>query len=211
MSSTKKSSVCRLCRRETEKLFLKGQRCTSSKCAMDRRGYIPGEQSQGRRRKRLSNYAIQLREKQKARRIYGIREQQFRNYFKKAERSKLATGSALIQFLERRLDNILYRANFAHSRANARQMVNHGFLKVNGRKVDIPSFLVKTGDKLSVKCSDQQKKDIKKTAEIMEDRMKPDWFEVNTENLSVEIKRLPTKEDIGIGIEENLIVELYSK
>jgi len=211
MSSASRTAVCRLCRRENEKLFLKGSRCTSSKCALERRAYIPGEQGVGSRRRRPSNYAMQLREKQKARRIYGIRERQFRNYFKKAERAKMATGSALIQFLERRIDNIIYRANLASSRSRARQMVNHGFLRVNGRKVDIPSFLVNAGDKLTLDCSDQQKKDIKKTAEIMDDRVRPDWFEVDMDSFTIDIKRLPTKDDIGIGIEENLIVELYSK
>ncbi len=211
MSRTQKTSVCRLCRRESEKLFLKGTRCTSAKCALDRKSYTPGEQGQGRRRRRMSNYAMQLREKQKARRIYGIREKQFRNYFKKAESSQLSTGKALLQFLERRLDNVVYRANFAHSRSQARQMVNHGFFKVNGRKVDIPSFLVKSEDKLTMNCSDPQKKDIKKTLEIMDDRIRPDWFKVDEKQLVIDITRLPEKDDIGIGIEENLIIELYSK
>lgn len=211
MSSTNNASVCRLCRREEEKLFLKGTRCISAKCAVDKRPYIPGEQGQGRRRRRPSNYATQLREKQKARRIYGIREKQFHNYFEKAERMKMATGDALLQFLERRLDNVVYRAVFAHSRAQARQMVNHGLFKVNGRKVDIPSYLVSPEDKITVKNTDRFKKEINKTMEIMEDNMKPDWFEVDKDLLSISIGRLPTKDDIGIAIEENLIVELYSK
>lgn len=211
MSRTKKASVCRLCRREEEKLFLKGARCISSKCAIDRRPYIPGEQGQGRRRRRPSNYAMQLREKQKARRIYGIREKQFRNYFAKAEGTKMATGDALLQFLERRLDNVIYRANFAYSRAHARQMVNHGLFRVNGRKVDIPSYLVKQQAKITVRADDNLKKEIKKTMELMEDNIKPDWFEVDKELLEINVGRMPTKADVGISIEENLIVELYSK
>ncbi|RKY41641.1 MAG: 30S ribosomal protein S4 [Candidatus Makaraimicrobium thalassicum] len=205
------TASCRLCRRENEKLFLKGTKCISDKCAFVRRGYAPGQHGQRRRRGKLSDYAIQLREKQKAKRIYGILEQQFKNYFKKAERDKGATGEVLLQLLERRLDNVIYRACFAGSRSAARQLVGHRFVKVNGRKVNLPSYLVKGGDEVLVTGTDEQVKALKENAKILQDRGIPEWIEVSAENLAVKIKKLPKKSDIGMAIEESLIVELYSK
>ena len=204
------TASCRLCRRESEKLFLKGERCTSEKCAFLKREYAPGQHGQMRRRKK-SDYAIQLREKQKAKRIYGVFEKQFENYFKKAERAKGATGEVLLHFLERRLDNLIYRACYAKSRSASRQLVGHGFVRVNGRKVNIPSFLVKAGDEVEMTGKDAQIKEIKETVKILEDRGIPEWIETSPGNLAVKIKRLPTKKDTGLKIEENLIVELYSK
>ncbi len=175
-----------------------------------RRDYAPGQHGQKRSRK-PSNYALQLREKQKAKRIYGLMEKQFKNYFKKAENAKGVTGEVLLQELERRLDNVIYRANFAASRAKARQVVKHRFVTVNGRIVDIPSYQIKSGDEIILKGSDSQKKDFKETAKIVEDRGIPEWMEVSADNLALKVARLPEKKDIGMAIEENLIVELYSK
>jgi small subunit ribosomal protein S4 len=201
---------CRLCRREGEKLFLKGEKCTSSKCAFVKREYGPGQHGQMRRRK-TSDFAIQLREKQKAKRIYGMLEKQFRNYFKKAERSKGATGEVLIQLLERRLDNVVYRSCFASSLASARQIVGHKFARVNGRKVNIPSYQVEEGDEIKLKGTEAQIKDLKEKARALEERGIPEWLEVSIDDLSVKVKRLPTKNDAGKDIQESLIVELYSK
>jgi small subunit ribosomal protein S4 len=201
---------CRLCRREGEKLFLKGEKCTSSKCAFVKREYGPGQHGQMRRRK-PSDFAIQLREKQKAKRIYGMLEKQFRNYFKKAERSKGATGEVLIQLLERRLDNVVYRSCFASSLASARQIVGHKFARVNGRKVNIPSYQVEEGDEIKLKGTEAQIKDLKEKARALEERGIPEWLEVSIDDLSVKVKRLPTKNDAGKDIQESLIVELYSK
>ncbi|MEA3489914.1 MAG: 30S ribosomal protein S4 [Candidatus Omnitrophota bacterium] len=202
--------TCRLCRREGEKLFLKGTKCATDKCAFMRREYAPGQHGKMRKRK-PSDYAIQLREKQKAKRIYGVLERQFKNYFKKAEKAKGATGEVLLQFLERRLDNTVYRTCFASSRSAARQIVGHRFVKVNGRKVNISSYLVKVGDKIELVGSDEQLKAFRETSKLLEDREIPDWIEVSPENLAVKVNRLPVKSDIGMVIEENLIVELYSK
>ena len=201
---------CRLCRREGEKLFLKGTKCGTDKCAFMKREYAPGQHGQMRRRK-LSNYAMQLREKQKAKRMYGMLEKQFRNYFKRAEKAKGATGEVLLQFLERRIDNVIYRACFVGSRAAARQVVGHKFVRVNGRRVNISSYLVSDGDKITVHGNQEQAKAFKENFKILEDRGMPDWIEVSPEELAVKITRLPAKADIGLGIEENLIVELYSK
>ena len=202
---------CRLCRREKEKLFLKGTRCGTDRCALVKREYSPGQHGQTGRRGKMSNYAIQLREKQKAKRIYGMLERQFENYFKKAERSKGVTGEVLLQFLERRLDNLVYRACFAESRAKARQTVRHRFVKVNGRKVDIPSYLVKVDDEIQIVGKDSQLKAFRETAKVLEDRGIPEWLEVSADALAVKVTRLPEKKDIGMAIEESLIVELYSK
>lgn len=163
------------------------------------------------RKRKPSNFAIQLREKQKAKRIYGMLEKQFKGYFQKAERAKGATGEVLIQLLERRLDNVIYRSCFAGSLASARQLVGHRFIKVNGRKVNIPSYLVKAGDEIEVAGKDAQLKEIKETTKVLGDRGVPEWLEVSAENLAVKVKRLPTKKDAGMAIEESLIVELYSK
>ncbi len=204
------TASCRLCRTEGAKLFLKGTKCTSSKCSLEKREYGPGQHGQGRKRK-PSNFAMQLREKQKAKRIYGMMEKQFRNYFAKAERSKGATGEILLQLLERRLDNVIYRSCFASSLSSARQIVGHKFVKVNNKKVNIPSFQVSEGDEVSLHGTEDQMKAIKETVKILEDRGVPEWLEVSAEKLAVKIKRLPTKHDSGKEIQENLIVELYSK
>lgn len=204
------TASCRLCRREGEKLFLKGTKCATDKCAFLKREYAPGQHGMRRRRK-SSDYAIQLREKQKAKRIYGLLERQFKNYFKKAERTKGITGEVLLQLLERRLDNVVYRACFAESRTKSRQVVSHRFVKVNGRKVNIPSYLIKVGDAVEIAASDAQLKMFRETVKTLEDRGTPDWMDVSKEKLALTIKRLPTKKDIGMVIEENLIVELYSK
>ena len=205
------TASCRLCRRENEKLFLKGTRCASDKCAFVKKEYAPGQHGQKRKRRKPSGYSIQLREKQKAKRIYGVLEKQFKNYFKKAERAKGATGEVLLQLLERRLDNVIYRACFAASRSAARQLVGHRFVKVNGRKVNISSYLISTGDEILMTGTSEQVKALKENTKILEDRGIPEWIEVSGNNLSVKIKRLPRKSDIGMVIEENLIVELYSK
>ena len=201
---------CRLCRREGEKLFLKGTRCTSSKCSAAKREYAPGQHGQMRRRK-PSNFSIQLREKQKAKRIYGMLEKQFRGYFFMAEKAKGATGEVLLQLLERRLDNVVYRACFTGSLAAARLLVGHRFIKVNGRKVNIPSYLVKVGDEIQITGKDAQIKELKENAKVIKERGIPDWLEVSSDDLAVKIKRLPIKSDAGMAIEESLIVELYSK
>ena len=206
------TASCRLCRREGEKLFLKGTKCIAEKCAFLKRNYAPGQHGQQRRRK-ASNYALQLREKQKAKRIYGLLEKQFRNYFKRAEKAKGATGEILLQLLERRVDNVVYRANFAASRSQARQMVKHNFIKIDGKKVNIPSYIVKSGEKIELKGKDEQLKDIKERIKVLEDRGRivPDWIEVSSDKLTIDVSRLPNKADTGMAIEENLIVELYSK
>ena len=205
------TASCRLCRREGEKLFLKGARCTSDKCALGKREYAPGQHGRGGGRRKPTDYAIQLREKQKVKRIYGLLERQFKGYFVKAERSKGVTGEVLLQYLERRLDNLVYRANFAESRSKARQVVRHNFVTVNGKKVNIPSYLIKAGDKVQLKGSDEQKKAFRETSKVLEDREIPEWLNVTADELAAEVVRLPIKKDIGMVIEENLIVELYSK
>jgi len=204
-------SSCRLCRREGEKLFLKGTRCNSDKCAVAKRESTPGQHGQKGRRTKMSNYAMQMREKQKAKRIYGLLERQFKGYFKKAEKSKGVTGEVLLSFIERRLDNFVYRASFAESRARARQLVRHRFVKVNGKKVNIPSYMVKPGDEIQMAGSDQQLKAIRETVKVLEDRPTPEWIEVTADSLKAKVTRLPVKKDIGLAIAESLIVELYSK
>ncbi|MDP3789578.1 MAG: 30S ribosomal protein S4 [Candidatus Omnitrophota bacterium] len=201
---------CKLCRREGVKLFLKGARCNTDKCAVTRRTYAPGQH--GQRRTKLSDYGIQLREKQKAKKIYGLLERQFRHYFAIAERSKGVTGEVLLQLLERRLDNVIYRLPFATSRNSARQLVRHGSVYVNGRKVNIPSYLSDVGDVIQVKADEKTKKRIQDSAELTKDtRAVPAWLEPDYANLKGQIKRLPIKADIGYAIQEQLIVELYSK
>ena len=200
---------CKKCRREGVKLFLKGRRCTTDKCAFDRRSYAPGQH--GKRRVKLSNYGIQLREKQKAKRMYGVLERQFRHYFFMAQDSSDVTGEVLLQLLERRLDNVIFRLIFATSRQGARQLVCHGSVLVNNRKVDIPSFLVKEGDAIEVKAKEKLNKKIKDDIELTKERGIPVWLEVDHANLKGRIKRLPVKADIGAVIQESLIVELYSK
>ena len=200
---------CRLCRREGVKLFLKGTRCATDKCAISRRSYAPGQH--GQIRKKESNYGLQMREKQKVKRIYGVLERQFRHYFQIAERSKGVTGIMLLQLLERRLDNVIFRANLANSRAEARQLVQHGRVYINGKRVDIPSYTAALGEEISIKAKDPAKKRFIETFESLKDRVIPKWFEMDQANLKSKIVAMPTKEDVGFPVQEQLIVELYSK
>lgn len=198
---------CRLCRREGQKLYLKGERCYTDKCAISRRGYAPGQHGQGR--KKISNYGLQLREKQKAKRFYGLLETQFRAYFEKAEKQAGITGENLLSILETRLDNVVYRLGFAASRKEARQLVRHGHFTVNGKKVDIPSYLVAVGDVIKVKEKSVSSPKFKEMAETATNV--PNWLEANVESLEGKVVSLPTREDIDIPIAEHLIVELYSR
>ncbi|TDI43728.1 MAG: 30S ribosomal protein S4 [Acidobacteria bacterium] len=207
--ATTRGPVCRLCRREGMKLFLKGDRCFKEKCAIERRGYAPGQH--GRRRTKVTGYGTQLREKQKVKRIYGVLERQFRNYFKKAARRKGITGETLLQFLEQRLDNVVHRIGFAASRPHARQMVANGNITVNGRKVDIPSYLVKKGDEVAVREKSRKNEFIRLSIETAKGRGVPSWLELNAEAFKGRVLNLPTREDIILPISEQLIVELYSK
>ncbi|GAV23847.1 30S ribosomal protein S4 [Carboxydothermus pertinax] len=201
--------VCKLCRREGTKLFLKGDRCYTDKCALARRNYAPGQH--GQVRKKPTEYALQLREKQKAKRIYGVLETQFRRYFEMAERQPGITGENLLVILERRLDNVVYRLGLADSRSQARQLVRHNFFTVNGRKVNIPSYLVKVGDVIALK---EEKKDSPVAKEIMEraaSKALPAWLSYDANLASGKVEALPKREDIDIPVEEHLIVELYSR
>ena len=200
---------CRLCRREGGKLFLKGERCYTDKCAFERRSYAPGQHGQAR--VKLSDYGIRLREKQRARRIYGIQERQFHRYFLEADRQKGVTGYNLLVLLERRLDNVVYRMGFAESRSQARQLVRHGHFEVNGRKVDIPSFLVKVGDVVKVREKSRSLAAIKEAAEAVARRGVPAWLEVDHERMEGKIKAFPERSEITVPIQEQLIVEFYSK
>ncbi|MBI3605697.1 MAG: 30S ribosomal protein S4 [Nitrospirae bacterium] len=202
-------SVCRLCRREGTKLFLKGTRCLTDKCAIDRRSYPPGQHGQAR--PRISEYRMQLREKQKLKRIYGLMERQFRNYFIKAESKTGVTGEILLQFLERRLDNVVYRMGFASSRKQARQLVGHKHLLVNGKSVDIPSFLVKEGDEVEVKVKSRTLPAVVSAIEVIEAIGIPAWIELDKASFKGKVKSLPTKEDISLPVNEQLVVELYSR
>lgn len=202
-------SVCRLCRREGQKLFLKGERCYTEKCSVGRRSYAPGQHGQGR--KKASEYGIQLRAKQRARRYYGVLEGQFHTYFEEAERRQGVTGENLLRILESRLDNVVYRLGFASSRAQARQLVVHGHFTVNGRKVDIPSYLVKAGDVVAVKEKSRGTENMKTIAEANSARPVPQWLDVNRETLEGKVVNLPAREDIDVPVEEHLIVEFYSK
>ncbi len=202
-------SVCRLCRRENLKLFLKGERCYTEKCAIDRRSYPPGQHGQDR--KKFSAYGAQLREKQKVKRLYGLLENQFRNTFKKADRQKGITGEVLLSFLERRLDNTVYRLGFTNSRNEARQLVRHNHFLVNQSKVNIPSYLVKPGDVIEVREKSKKVVRILEALGGVDRRGVPQWLELDKEQLKGNVKALPTREDITIPIQEKLIVELYSK
>ena len=202
-------AVCRLCRREGEKLFLKGERCSTGKCAMDRRPYAPGQH--GKNRKKISEYGLQLREKQKAKRIYGVLETQFRNYFEEADRRKGITGENLLILLETRLDNVAYRAGLGRSRTEARQVVRHNHVLVNGKKVNIPSYQVKVGDVIEVKEKSHGIQRFKDIFEVTSSISTPEWLEVNLENYTIKVLDMPTREQIGIPVQETLIVELYSK
>ena len=199
---------CRLCRREGMKLFLKGARCLTDKCAFERRGYAPGEHGKSRRAKE-TNYGLQLREKQKARRIYGILERQFRNYFQKAAESKGVTGEALLQMLERRLDNVVYRLGFASSRAQARQLVRHGHFLVNGRRVNIPSYQVKADDIVTMKAGSTAEQVVRDATDLTAS-VAP-WLQADHEGLTGKILKLPERAEIDTPVQESLIVELYSK
>lgn len=200
---------CKLCRREGMKLYLKGDRCASAKCALDRRNYAPGQH--GKSRKKLSEYGIQLREKQKVRRIYGVLEKQFRDYFYKAERLKGVTGDNLLRLLEQRLDNVVYRMGFGESRQQARQLVTHGHFTVNGKKVDIASYQVSVNDLIAVKATSKATEKFKELAEMSGSRTAPKWLTVNAEMMEARVVAAPEREDLGINIEEHLIVELYSR
>ena len=202
-------AVCRQCRREGQKLFLKGDRCYTDKCAMTNRAFAPGQHGQGRSKN--SEYGQQLREKQKAKRFYGVLESQFRSYFEMAERRPGQTGENLLSILESRLDNVVYRLGFAMSRAEARQMVSHGHITVNGRKVNIPSYLVKPGMVISLKDSSKSLDKIKANVEANAFRQPPKWLEYDVNNMIAKVTAVPAREDIDLPIEEHLIVELYSK
>jgi small subunit ribosomal protein S4 len=204
-----KGPVCRLCRREGTKLYLKGDRCYSDKCAVDRRTYAPGQHGQSR--KKLSEYGLQLREKQKARRFYGVLEKQFRNYFVKADRQKGVTGDNLLRLLERRLDNVVYRMGFASSRPEARQLVKHSHFTVNGKKVNIPSYQVRVGEEIAVHEGSLSSEKFKELAELAAHKTPPAWLEVDAQNLKGRVVALPNREDIDLPLEEHLIVELYSR
>jgi len=201
--------VCRLCRREGMKLFLKGDRCFKDKCALERRNYAPGQHGQARAK--ITDYGQQLREKQKLRRIYGVLERQFRGYFRRAERMRGITGENLLQLLERRLDNTVYRLGLAASRSEARQMVRHGHIQVNGRRVNIPSYLVRVGDVVSVREKSRNMPKVVESVASLGRREIPAWLQFDRERLSGKVVQLPTKEDAGLPIQEQLIVELYSK
>ena len=203
--------MCRLCRREGMKLFLKGAKCYTDKCAIERRNFAPGAHGKDRRPKKLVGYGLQLREKQKVRRIYGILERQFRNYFDKAVEMKGVTGENLLQLLERRLDNVVHRMGLGTSRAQARQVVLHGHIQVNGRKVNIPSYLVKAGDVVEVREAHRQLKNLLEARELTTHQLTPPWLEPDRESFRARVVSLPRREDIALPLQEQLIVELYSK
>ena len=203
-------SVCRLCRREGCKLFLKGEKCYGPNCTMGKRPTPPGEHGQARQRK-MSEYGMQLREKQKAKRTYGVLESQFHKYFLEADRQKGITGENLLVLLERRLDNVVYRVGFGASRPMARQLVLHGHIRVNGKKVDIPSYLVKAGDVVAICEKSRSSSKIKTVLEITASRVIPKWLDLNRDTLEGKVVTLAAREDIDLEVEEHLIVELYSK
>ena len=203
-----RDAVCRICRREGDKLFLKGDRCYTDKCAIARRSYAPGQHGQGR--KKMSEYGTQLREKQKAKRYYGVLESQFHDYFEMANKKAGMTGENLLSILETRLDNVVYRLGFAMSRAEARQLVLHGHFTVNGKKVNIPSYLVKVGDVVELKEGSRSLDKFKGSLEANASRVVPKWLEMDKNNVAKVVAE-PAREDIDLPIEEHLIVELYSK
>lgn len=203
-------SVCRLCRREAMKLFLKGERCYGEKCAIERRNVPPGQHGKGRRA-RLMGYGLQLREKQKVKRMYGVLERQFRRYFEQADRRKGVTGETLLQLLERRLDNVVYRLGFAVSRPQARQLVRHGHFTVNGKRANVPSFSVKAGDVVAVRPSSAKNPTIVYAMEEVKGRGVPEWLEVDGEALTGRLAAAPRRDQLNLPIQEQLIVELYSK
>ena len=201
--------ACKLCRREGVKLYLKGERCTTGKCALDRRGTAPGQHGAGN--KKMREYGKQLREKQKTKRYYGVLEKQFYNYFVEAERKEGMTGENLLTLIERRLDNVVYRMGMGESRKEARQIVLHEHIEVNGKKVNIPSLIVKAGDVITVRENFRGSEKCKALAESLKDKTAPKWLDVNKDNLTAKVVALPAREDIDFPFEEQLIVELYSK
>ena len=201
--------ACKLCRREGVKLYLKGERCMTGKCALDRRGTAPGQHGAGN--KKMREYGRQLREKQKAKRYYGILEKQFLNYFKEADRKEGMTGENLLTLIERRLDNVVYRMGMGESRKESRQLVLHEHIELNGKKVNVPSIIVKAGDVVTVRENFRGSEKCKALAETMKDKTAPKWLEVNKDGLSAKVVALPEREDIDVPFEEQLIVELYSK
>lgn len=203
-------SVCRICRRENLKLFLKGDRCYGDKCAFDRRGYAPGEHGQ-RRRGKLSDYGIQLREKQKVKRMYCLSEKQFRLTFEKADRQKGITGTNLLVLLERRLDNVIYRLGFTNSRTQGRHFIRHNHFLVNGKRVNIPSYAIKVGDEISVREKSQKIQAIGDALEAVVRRSVPQWLELDKDKMKGVVKNLPVRDDLTMPMQEQLIVELYSK
>ena len=202
-------AVCKLCRREGKKLYLKGERCYTGKCAVERRAYAPGQHGQSR--KKATEYGLQLRAKQQAKRYYGIQESQFYKYFLMAERKQGVTGENLLRICESRLDNVVYLLGWANSRAEARQLVTHGHYKVNGNKVNIPSYVIKPGDEIAIKDKSKESDKIKATVEANASRPVPQWLDRNAEALTAKVLALPTREQIMVPVEEHLIVELYSK
>jgi small subunit ribosomal protein S4 len=204
-----KDASCKLCRREGVKLFLKAERCYSDKCAMSRRPYPPGQHGQGR--KKVSEYGLQLREKQKTRRFYGVLESQFRKYFEEAARKKGITGENLLRILEMRLDNVTYRLGLGSSRPEARQLVRHGHFTVNGSKVNIPSYQVKPGDVIEIREKSKGSPKFKEVIEITGSKVVPEWLEFDKDNLVGKVVTVPSREDVDLPVEEHLIVELYSK
>lgn len=206
-----KESVCRLCRRENTKLFLKGERCTGDKCAIERKNYCPGQH--GQKNSKFSEYRLQLREKQKIKRIYGVLEKQFRIYFKRAEKGKSITGEALLQLLERRLDTVVHRLGLAVSMNQARQLVRHNHFTVNGKRVNIPSYVVKKGDVIEVREADRKKDVFKKALELFEKKGRAEalWLTLNKEKMQGIVNDIPKRDEITLPVNEQLVVELYSK
>jgi small subunit ribosomal protein S4 len=204
-------AICRLCRRHGEKLFLKGTRCNTEKCAMTRRAFAPGQHGPSRSKSKLSNYGLQMKEKQKVKRIYGVLERQFRRYFAIASKSKGVTGKILLQLLERRLDNVVFRMGLGVSRTQARQLVRHNFVIVDSKRVNIPSYLVSAQEVIQIKPTDKAKKKAAEIMELTKDRTVPSWLEFDAKELKARVTRLPEKDDIQMPIQEQLIVELYSK
>ena len=202
-------SVCRICRRENQKLFLKGDRCYTEKCAFERRAYPPGQHGQGRIK--FSEYGLQLREKQKIKKMYGLLEKQFRSYFHKADAAKGVTGNNLLSSLERRLDNVAYRSGFANSRSEARQLVRHGHFSVNGKRVDIPSYLVNKGDMVEVREKSRGVARLAGALEAVKRREIPQWLELDAAAMKTRVRDLPARDDVTAPMEERLVVELYSK
>ena len=205
-------AVCRLCRRQGEKMFLKGTKCNTEKCAVNKRPYAPGQHGEGKgKRQKVSNYGLQMKEKQKVKRIYGVLERQFRKYFETASQSKGVTGKVLLQLLERRLDNVVFRMGLGISRSQARQIVRHNFILVNSVRVNIPSYLVDEGDLVQVKAKDKALNKIKDNLELSKERTVPSLLEFKSADFNAKVLRLPDKDDISQTIQEQLIVELYSK